>query len=88
LFELSFGLVCLSCDTPQDQEIDDIDKGVDQLGELARMARDEVKLQSTMLDTIEEKMDDVHERVVTLNTKMKKTLEEVGVYCLEFSFLI
>lgn len=60
-----------------DDEIDQIGVGVDELGQIARMARDEVKLQSTMLDTLEEKMDNVHEKVLTLNEKMKATLEEV-----------
>ena len=51
--------------------------GIDQLGELAKMARDEVKMQSVMLEVIETKMDDVHERVLSVNEKLKNTLEEV-----------
>jgi hypothetical protein len=43
------------------------------------MAKDELKLQSVLIDNIETKMDDVHERVVTLNEKMKHTLEEVRI---------
>jgi hypothetical protein len=57
-----------------------IGQGVDELGEIAREARDEIKLQSKMLDTLEEKIDDVHEHVTNVNAKLKTTLEEVRSY--------
>lgn len=62
--------------TLQDIEIENIGKGVDDLHELAKMANEEVKLQSKMLDTLEAKIDDVHDHVTNVNAKLKTTLEE------------
>lgn len=44
--------------------------------ELAKEANEEVKLQSKMLDTLEAKIDDVHEHVTNVNARLKTTLEE------------
>ena len=46
------------------------------LGEIARTANEEVKLQNKMLDTLEEKVDDVHEHLTNVNIKLKNTLDE------------
>jgi vacuolar-type H+-ATPase subunit D/Vma8 len=56
----------------------DIGKGVDELGEIARQARDEVKLQNKMLDTLKTKVDDVHEHVININVRLKEVLDEVS----------
>lgn len=53
-----------------------IGKGVDELHELAKMANEEVRLQSRMLDVLEAKIDDVHDHVTNVNVKLKTTLEE------------
>ena len=53
---------------------------MDELGEIALAANEEVKLQSVMLDTLEAKMDDVHEKVVHINEQLKNTLEEVHLW--------
>jgi t-SNARE complex subunit (syntaxin) len=60
----------------QDIEIENIGKGVDDLHELAKVANEEIKLQSKMLDTLEAKIDDVHDHVTNVNAKLKTTLEE------------
>ena len=59
-----------------DTEIMNIGEGVDALHELARVANEELKMQNKMLDTLERKIDNVHEHVTTINEKLKKTLEE------------
>ena len=60
----------------QDIEIENIGKGVDDLHELAKVANEEIKLQSKMLDTLEAKIDDVHDHVTNVNAKLKTTLDE------------
>lgn len=60
----------------KDIEIEMIGKGVDELHELAKMANEEVRLQSRMLDVLEAKIDDVHDHVTNVNVKLKTTLEE------------
>eukprot|EP01033_Poteriospumella_lacustris_P012152 gene12152-8695_t len=60
-----------------DGQIDEIGKGLDILRELAQQANEEVKLQNTMLDVLEEKVNDVQERVLNINERMKDTLEKV-----------
>eukprot|EP01041_Mallomonas_annulata_P009789 gene9789-20360_t len=59
-----------------DDEILKIGVGIGQLGEIARAQRDEVKLQNQMLDTLEAKVDAVHEQVTNVNLRMKDTLEK------------
>jgi hypothetical protein len=49
---------------------------VDDLHELAKVANEEIKLQSKMLDTLEAKIDDVHDHVTNVNAKLKTTLED------------
>lgn len=60
-----------------DVQIDEIGKGLDILRELALQANEEVKLQNTMLDVLEEKVNDVQERVLNINERMKDTLDKV-----------
>lgn len=60
-----------------DQQIDEIGQGLDILRELAAQANEEVKLQNVMLDTLEEKVNDVHDRMLNINERMKDTIEKV-----------
>jgi SYP7 family syntaxin len=64
----------------RDQKIDDeivlVGKGVDELHILARHQNEEIKLQNTILDKLSTKMDSVNENVLTVNDRLKKTLEE------------
>lgn len=60
-----------------DVQIDEIGKGLDILRELAVQANEEVKLQNTMLDVLEEKVNDVQDRVLNINERMKDTLDKV-----------
>jgi uncharacterized protein YlxW (UPF0749 family) len=61
----------------QDEEVVAIGEGVDVLHEIARAAREEITSQNRMLDTLEQKIDDVHEHVTNVNAQLKTTLEEV-----------
>ena len=61
------------------------------LGEIARTANEEVKLQNKMLDTLEEKVDDVHEHLTNVNIKLKNTLDEArksDKICCDILFLL
>lgn len=44
--------------------------------ELAKTANEEVKLQNIMIDVLGVKIDDVHDHVTNVNSKLKTTLEE------------
>lgn len=52
---------------------------MDELGELARAAHEEVRNQNVMLDSLGNKIDAVHEHVSNINEKLKTTLEKVRV---------
>ena len=65
----------------QDEEVVAIGEGVDVLHEIARAAREEITSQNRMLDTLEQKIDDVHEHVTNVNAQLKTTLEEVCILC-------
>lgn len=60
-----------------DQEIENIGKSVDELGEIARTAHDEIVLQNQLIDSLGNRVEDVHEHVTNINTQMKVILEEV-----------
>lgn len=63
-------------DTQVDAQIEEIGRGLDILRELALQANEEVKVQNHMLDGLEEKVNDVHEKVSNLNERMLDTLEK------------
>jgi len=65
-------------DTEFDQHLDDIGEGIQDLAEIAAMQGEEVKRQNVMLDNLGRRIDNVHEHVTTVNSKMKDTLTEVG----------
>lgn len=60
----------------QDEEIEKIGEGVDMLHSIAIAANEEIKLQNVMLTTLEEKMEEVHDKVLNINQKLKLSLEQ------------
>ncbi len=44
--------------------------------ELALAANDEVKIQNKMLDTLEEKVNNVHNHISNINVRLSETLEK------------
>ena len=66
------------CDAEFDQDLDEIDLGVQDLHELALRQGEEVKRQNQMLNEVGSKIDNAHEHMVNVNAKMKDTLNEVG----------
>ena len=65
-------------DADFDRQLDEIGEGIQDLAEIAALQGEEVKRQSVMLEVVNNKMDKVNERILSVNTKMKETLEEVG----------
>lgn len=65
-------------DADFDRQLDEIGEGIQDLAEIAALQGEEVKRQSVMLEVVNNKMDKVNERMISVNTKMKETLEEVG----------
>lgn len=59
-----------------DQEIGVIGLGLDELKTLALAQNNEVKLQNNMLESLENKIDGVHDQVSNINKRLKTTLEE------------
>ncbi|CAM9151853.1 unnamed protein product [Ectocarpus fasciculatus] len=59
-----------------DREIELVGEGVDQLKVLAQAQNQEVRLQNRMLSTLEERMEEVQDHVITVNERMKTTLAE------------
>ena len=51
-------------------------------------ANEEVKVQNKMLDTLEAKIDDVHDHVSNINSQLKTTLDEVRLELFAISFLL
>lgn len=58
-----------------DKEIDDIEQGVDVLRDIALAAGEEVRIQSKIINTLDEKITNVHDQVVSVNAKLKDALE-------------
>jgi SYP7 family syntaxin len=65
-------------DADFDKQLDEIGEGILDLAEIAALQGEEVKRQSVMLDGVNNKMDKVGERMTSVNSKMKETLDEVG----------
>lgn len=61
-----------------DREIEAIELGIMDLAEIAELQNEEVKRQNVMLENTKDKIDAVHEKVVTVNAKLKTTLDEVA----------
>lgn len=64
-------------DAAIDDEIEKLGEGIDELGAIARAQNEEVKLHNTLLTSLEEKVDEVHDKVFNVNQRLKNTLEEV-----------
>ena len=58
-----------------DEGLDQIAEGVQDLKSLALDMRDEVKVQSAMVDEITSKVDSASSQLSGINKKMKKTLQ-------------
>jgi hypothetical protein len=65
-------------DAKFDEQISEIGRGVLDLQDYAVAQNEEVKRQNLMLSSLEGKIDNVHDHVTNVNTKMKSTLDEVG----------
>ncbi|GMI24050.1 hypothetical protein TeGR_g9903 [Tetraparma gracilis] len=65
-------------DAAFDQQISEIGKGVLDLQDIAVAQNEEVKRQNMMLDSLQGKLDNVHDHVSNVNSKMKTTLDTVG----------
>eukprot|EP00816_Leptocylindrus_hargravesii_P010617 CAMPEP_0196804910 /NCGR_PEP_ID=MMETSP1362-20130617/4601_1 /TAXON_ID=163516 /ORGANISM="Leptocylindrus danicus, Strain CCMP1856" /LENGTH=302 /DNA_ID=CAMNT_0042177497 /DNA_START=48 /DNA_END=956 /DNA_ORIENTATION=- len=61
-----------------DRQIEAIEMGITDLAEIAELQNEEVKRQNVMLENTKNKIDAVHEKVVTVNAKLKNTLNEVA----------
>eukprot|EP00632_Arachnochrysis_sp_CCMP2950_P010231 CAMPEP_0185688928 /NCGR_PEP_ID=MMETSP1164-20130828/140_1 /TAXON_ID=1104430 /ORGANISM="Chrysoreinhardia sp, Strain CCMP2950" /LENGTH=372 /DNA_ID=CAMNT_0028355401 /DNA_START=18 /DNA_END=1134 /DNA_ORIENTATION=- len=65
----------------RDQEFDDqiagINEGIDVLADIARAQHREVKKQDAMIEDLSNKVDTVQEHLENVNSKMKKTLDNV-----------
>ena len=64
-------------DKKMDQALDRISGGVQRMHENALQIKGELKVQEVLLKETEVKVDKLNEELYTLNTKLKKTLEEV-----------
>jgi len=65
-------------DADFDLQLDEIGEGIQDLAEIAQQQGEEVRLQNQMLDKVDKKLDKNLERMTTVNSRMKDTLEEVG----------
>jgi len=65
-------------DADFDLQLDEIGEGILDLQEIAQQQGEEVRLQNQMLDRVDKKLDKNLERMGTVNSRMKETLEEVG----------
>jgi hypothetical protein len=62
-------------DAEIDRALEGVGQGVDMLHELALIQNQKVKESSIMLDSLNDKMEDVQEHVLTVNDRLKETLE-------------
>ena len=65
-------------DAEFDLQLDEIGEGILDLQEIAQQQGEEVRYQNKMLDRVDRKLDANLERMSTVNSRMKETLEEVG----------
>eukprot|EP00658_Telonema_sp_P-2_P046235 TRINITY_DN3434_c0_g1_i3.p1 TRINITY_DN3434_c0_g1~~TRINITY_DN3434_c0_g1_i3.p1 ORF type:complete len:126 (+),score=26.83 TRINITY_DN3434_c0_g1_i3:204-581(+) len=64
-------------DTQIDHALTRIDQGVTRLKNTALNIKDEMKLQTVLLEQTEQKVDNVHGKMRGLNKKLKETLKRV-----------
>ena len=60
-------------------QVEELGKGIDELREIALAAQEEITMQNKVLDHLGERVGDVQEHVININTKLKQTLEEVSI---------
>jgi len=60
-----------------DKALDEVGRGVDMLKELAIQAGQEAKAHSALLENLESQMDDVGDKMISINDQLKVTLEAV-----------
>ena len=65
-------------DADFDRQLDEIGEGIQDLVDIAAQQGEEVKRQAVLLDTVNNKMDRVADRMTGVNSKMKETLDQVG----------
>mmetsp|Transcript_16179 Transcript_16179/g.23035 ORF Transcript_16179/g.23035 Transcript_16179/m.23035 type:complete len:335 (+) Transcript_16179:30-1034(+) len=64
-------------DADFDKQLDIIGDGIQDLSEIAQMQNEEVQRQSVMLQNLETRIDEAHEHIDNINSRMKDTLDEV-----------
>lgn len=62
----------------QDQILDEISAGLDELMEIAQDANKELTVQKAMMDSLEKKIDDKNQALLSSNQKLKDMLEETN----------
>ena len=72
-----FFSMCQKNDQAMDRALDRIQQGTSRMKETAIQIKQEVTIQKRMLDEVELKADRIHEQMLGLNGKLKKTLESV-----------
>eukprot|EP00760_Papus_ankaliazontas_P017585 PhM_4_TR17330/c0_g1_i1/m.88001 len=60
-----------------DEAVDRIGQGVTRLHENALQIQSELKVQKVLLEETEDKVDRINDQLITLNSKLKKTIESV-----------
>ena len=65
-------------DAEFDADLDEIGEGIQDLHELALRQGEEVRRQNAMLSNTQNRMDNAHEHMTNVNSKMKETLAEAG----------
>merc|ERR1711957_682312 len=65
-------------DNEFDKDIEQIGEGIKDLHDIALVQNEEVQRQSVMLDSLCNRIDDVQDKVINVNTRMKETLRKVG----------
>lgn len=65
-------------DADFDVQLDEIGDGLQDLAEIAAAQGEEVALQSKMLDKVDKKIDRNLDKMQSVNSRMKETLEEVS----------
>lgn len=78
-------------DIQLDEEIGTIGKGIENLKELATAQNEEVRAQNEMLDPLREKIETVHEDMVTTNLRLADALRQVrdgSKLCVDFACVV
>mmetsp|Transcript_42194 Transcript_42194/g.68453 ORF Transcript_42194/g.68453 Transcript_42194/m.68453 type:complete len:290 (-) Transcript_42194:117-986(-) len=74
-----------------DKDLDQISKGVGELGQLAQNMNSEVRLQSSMLDELQDKVDKTRDHMQNTNKRMKMLVEKIAPpqrFCVDIVLLV